>query len=156
VSLCIGLSGSGRECPALTGRSDVHNGHGLCRGGYPEPRSAEETAGLFRAWAAARPRTQQKTLGWSDMSDCRARLGYELRGTWPSDETDTWRAVVGTAMHELTTAIRRQAVDTAGYAALFEVEVSYGGVPGHADEIRWPQSPGDPAAPRAGGGPAAR
>ena len=90
------------------------------------------------------------------MSDCRARLGYELRGTWPSDETDTWRAVVGTAMHELTTAIRRQAADTAGYAALFEVEVSYGGVPGHADEIRWPQLPGDPAARRAGGGPAAR
>jgi hypothetical protein len=90
---------------------------GTCRGGYPEPRSPEETAGLFRAWDAARPRTQQKTLGWSDISDCRARLGYELRGTWPTDETDTWRAVVGTAsatrsesgIQPFMTAIRRPA-----------------------------------------------
>ncbi len=56
---------------------------------------------------------------------------------WESDETDTWRAIVGTALHEWITGVRYEACLATGLNASFEVPVSYGGVPGHADEVIW-------------------
>ena len=48
---------------------------------------------------ASRPRSLQVAVGWSEVGGCRAQLGYRLDGTWPSDETDTWGAQRGTAIH---------------------------------------------------------
>jgi hypothetical protein len=102
----------------------------------------DQARDLARAWDDARPRTQQTEPGWSDMAGCRAYLGFKVRGDWPTDHTDNWRAEVGTWMHDDWTEIRR--ADLAPripreLIAGFGVEVSYGGVPGHLDEvIIWP------------------
>lgn len=102
----------------------------------------EESRDLARRWDAARPRTRQKDIGWSGMADCRAYLGYLIRGDWPTDEPDKWRAIAGTALHAWWTRVRRADCRQRGIRAAFDVEVSYGGVKGHVDEVIWPSEPG--------------
>ncbi|MBO0813852.1 MAG: hypothetical protein J2P30_01660 [Actinobacteria bacterium] len=82
---------------------------------------------------AAKPRSVQQAVGWSELGGCRAALGYRLDGAWPSDETDNWAAVRGTALHEyLEPVLAADGVRT-------EVDTIYRGVPGHADLVgeRW-------------------
>lgn len=102
----------------------------------------EESRDLARRWDAARPRTRQKAIGWSGMADCRAYLGYLLRGDWPTDDPDKWRAIAGTMLHEEWTKIRRADLARRGIPASFNVHVSYGKIRGHADEVLWPSEPG--------------
>ena len=78
---------------------------------------------------AARPRSNQVAVGWSEVGGCRAYLGYRLEGTWPSDETDSWGAQRGTAIHEYLQAI------LGGPDVRCEVDTEYRGIPGHADLV---------------------
>ncbi len=92
-------------------------------------------------WDSARERSQQTALGWSDIHGCRAHMGYQLDGTWPTDDPDEWGAINGTALHDWWMPLRREALAAEGvdtdrdYA--WEAEVEYGGVPGHADEVAY-------------------
>lgn len=88
-----------------------------------------------RDWDFQRERSQQTEAGWSQMAGCRAELGFRVRGEWATDDVDEWRAEAGTALHAWLTGIRRAAAEAAGRDMAFEQEVSYGGIPGHADEI---------------------
>jgi hypothetical protein len=85
---------------------------------------------LVRDWDQSRPRSQQAQVGWSEVGGCRAYLGYRLDGTWPSDDTDGWGAIRGTAIHGLLEEIlgSRPGMTT-------EVTTSYRGILGHADLI---------------------
>ncbi|HEU5032712.1 MAG TPA: hypothetical protein VFV01_47870 [Spirillospora sp.] len=76
-----------------------------------------------------RPRSQQTTVGWSDVGGCRAYLGFVLNGEWTTDDPDTWRAIVGTALHDYFARLR------AGEGREHEVRTLFGGIPGHADEV---------------------
>lgn len=82
-----------------------------------------------RDFDASRPRSQQVSVGWSEVGGCRAALGFKLDGTWPSDETDSWGAQRGTAIHEYLQPI------LAAPGVRTEVETSYRGIPGHADIV---------------------
>lgn len=75
-----------------------------------------------------RPRSQQVEIGWSEVSGCRAYIGFRLNGEWVSDDTDDWRATCGTGLH-LFVGERDPGADD------HEVETMYGGVPGHADAV---------------------
>ena len=94
-----------------------------------------------RDWDYDRARSQQKEAGWSDMSGCRAYLGFIYRGEWATDDTDKWRAISGTSHHTWMTDVRRAACAAEGVDAAFEgdpeISVAYRGVPGHADEINY-------------------
>lgn len=78
---------------------------------------------------ASRPRSQQQRIGWSEVGGCRAYLGFRLDGAWASDETDTWAAQRGTAIHEYVEPI------IAGPGVRTEVDTEYRGIPGHADIV---------------------
>jgi len=79
---------------------------------------------------AARPRSSQAEVGWSEAGGCRSYLGYRLDGAWPSEEPDTWGAIRGTALHlHLDDVLAEPGV-------LTEVTTSYRGIPGHVDLVR--------------------
>jgi hypothetical protein len=78
---------------------------------------------------AARPRSVQVQVGWSEVGGCRSALGYRLDGAWASDDTDTWAAIRGTALHAwLEPILAEDGIRT-------EVETSYRGILGHADLV---------------------
>jgi hypothetical protein len=82
-----------------------------------------------RDFDAARPRSLQSAVGWSEVGGCRAQIGYKLSGAWPSDETDSWGAQRGTAIHEYLQGI------LAAPGVRMEVDTEYRGIPGHADIV---------------------
>jgi hypothetical protein len=82
-----------------------------------------------RDYDAARPRSVQQAVGWSEVGGCRAYLGYKLDDAWASDDTDTWAAQRGTAIHEYLEAI------AAGPGIRTEIDTEYRGIPGHADIV---------------------
>jgi hypothetical protein len=83
-----------------------------------------------RDYDAIRPRSLQAEPGWSEVGGCRAYLGFRLEGAWHSDETDTWAAQRGTAIHKYLETV------LAGVPGLrTEVTTSYRGIPGHADLV---------------------
>ena len=86
--------------------------------------------GLVKDWDAARPRSSQAEVGWSEVGGCRSALGFRVRGDWESDEPDGWGAARGTAIHGLMEEVLRgrPGVRT-------EATTSYRGIPGHADLI---------------------
>jgi hypothetical protein len=85
-----------------------------------------------------RERSQQKEMGWSDIAGCRAYMGYRLDGEWATDDTDEWRAIAGTALHDgWLTPVRRAALDRVGHQAEFGPVVEYRGVRGHPDEVNY-------------------
>jgi hypothetical protein len=95
----------------------------------------DDTIKLVKDYDAVRPRSTQVAVGWSEVGGCRAYLGFRLDGTWPSDETDNWGAIRGTAIHTLMeTVLGIQPGMTT------EVVTSYRGIPGHADLIVDPTS----------------
>jgi len=103
----------------------------------------EDCRDLARAWDEARPRSRQTDIGWSGMADCRSYLAYLMAGDWPTDVVDKWRAITGTVLHDRWwTDLRRAWAAERGIPASFGVEVSYGGIKGHVDEILWPSEPG--------------
>lgn len=89
----------------------------------------EHTIKQVRDFDATRPRSTQVRVGWSEVGDCRAYLGFRLDGAWPSDETDSWGAQRGTAIHEYLQAI------LTGPGVRTEVDTEYRGIPGHADLV---------------------
>lgn len=91
----------------------------------------DETADIAAAWDASRPRSLQAELGVSELMGCRSAIGFRLMGAWESDVTDTWRAIVGTAMHDWLTETRKAALPH----LLFDVDTTYRGTPGHPDEV---------------------
>ena len=78
---------------------------------------------------AARPRSQQTAVGWSEVGGCRSALGFRLDGAWATDETDTWAAQRGTAFHDYLEPI------LAAPDIRTEVDTIYRGIPGHADLV---------------------
>ena len=88
-----------------------------------------------RAWDDARPRSQQAEVGWSGVYGCRSWLGFMAAGEWATEDTDTWRACAGTALHEWLQGIRASV--TIGDRVEFEVPLAYRGIPGHSDEVNW-------------------
>jgi len=90
----------------------------------------EETIKLVRDHDATRPRSLQKEPGWSEVGGCRSYLGFRLSGAWTSDDTDSWGAIRGSAIHKYLEAILdgQPGVRT-------ETTTSYRGIPGHADLV---------------------
>lgn len=82
-----------------------------------------------RDFDAARPRSVQSDVGWSEVGGCRAALGFRLDGAWASDTTDTWAAQRGTAIGDYLEAI------FSGPGVRTQVDTSYQGIPGHADIV---------------------
>jgi hypothetical protein len=86
---------------------------------------------------AAKPRSRQAEVGWSEVGGCRAALGFRLDGAFVTDDPDTWGAQRGTAIHEYLERI----IGAAPYAAYgdggvsTEVPTEYRGIPGHADIV---------------------
>ena len=89
----------------------------------------DEVIKRARDWDAARPRSSQAAVGWSEVGGCRAAIGFRLEGAWASDDTDNWAAIRGTAIH----ALMEQIFD--GNGTVTEVTTSYRGIPGHADLV---------------------
>lgn len=89
----------------------------------------EQTVKRVRDFDAARPRSLQVSIGWSEVGGCRAAIGFRLDGAFTTDDTDSWAAQRGTALHEYLGPI----LD--GPGARIEVETSYRGIPGHADIV---------------------
>lgn len=89
----------------------------------------DRTIKTVRDFDAARPRSLQSAVGWSEVGGCRAQLGYRLEGAWPSDDTDTWGAQRGTAIHAYLQEI------LAAPGVRMEVDTEYRGIPGHADIV---------------------
>ncbi len=87
-----------------------------------------------RDWDFERERSQQQQPGWSEMSSCRAYLGHKVRGAWPTDDVDNWRATAGTVLHAWWTGVRAQWALSSGQRLAHDLEVSYRGIPGHVDE----------------------
>ncbi len=85
----------------------------------------------LRRYDESRARSQQVEVGLSELLDCQAYLGFKLDGAWPTDLPDTWRAIVGSFLHERVQAVRHEAQPH----LQFEVTVNYRGRPGHADEV---------------------
>lgn len=79
---------------------------------------------------AARPRSVQAEVGWSEAGGCRAYLGYRIDGAWPSENPDSWAAIRGTALGDHIEQVM------AGPGVLTQVTTSYRGIPGHADIVR--------------------
>jgi hypothetical protein len=90
----------------------------------------EHTIKLVRDHDASRPRSLQAEPGWSEVGGCRSHLGFRLSGAWSSDETDSWGAIRGTAIHEYLAAILEGQPGVRS-----EVTTSYRGIPGHADLV---------------------
>lgn len=89
----------------------------------------EQTVKRVRDFDAARPRSLQAEVGWSEVGGCRAAIGFRLDGAFTTDDTDSWPAQRGTAIHEYLGPI----LD--GPGVRIEVETSYRGIPGHADIV---------------------
>lgn len=89
----------------------------------------EDTVKRVRDFDAARPRSLQTAVGWSEVGGCRAALGFRLDGAYVTDDTDTWAAQRGTAIHEYLGPI----LD--GPGVRIEVDTIYRGIPGHADIV---------------------
>jgi hypothetical protein len=83
-----------------------------------------------RDYDASRPRSLQAEPGWSEVGGCRAYLGFRLEQAWHSDETDTWAAQRGTAIHKYLELVL---AGVPGFRT--EVTTSYRGIPGHADLV---------------------
>jgi hypothetical protein len=90
----------------------------------------DDAVKLVRDYDAARPRSRQAAVGWSEAGGCRAAIGYRLDGAFAED-TDTWAAQRGTAIHEYAGPVLAQAMP----GARMEVTTSYRGIPGHADLV---------------------
>jgi len=89
----------------------------------------EQTIKKVRDHDAARPRSLQQEVGWSEVGGCRAAIGFRLDGAFATDDTDTWAAQRGTAIHEyLEPILTAPGVRT-------EVDTIYRGIPGHADLV---------------------
>jgi hypothetical protein len=89
----------------------------------------DEVIKRVRDHDAARPRSQQSAVGWSEVGGCRSALGFRLDGAWATDDTDSWGAQRGTAIHEyLEPILTAPGVRT-------EVDTVYRGIPGHADLV---------------------
>jgi CRISPR/Cas system-associated exonuclease Cas4 (RecB family) len=95
------------------------------------------TAELLLEWDQTRPRSQQRTIGMSEVGGCRRRAGYRLAGTEPTNTSGSVQAVMGTAVHSAVEQIHRQMQADGRIPAedLVEHEVRFAGVLGHLD--RW-------------------
>lgn len=80
-------------------------------------------------WDAGRERSQQTTVGWSEVGGCRQALAFTMQQAWESDDTDDWRASVGTMLHEQLSSILDDGTSH------YEVTTGYAGIPGHADHV---------------------
>lgn len=89
----------------------------------------DEVIKRARDFDAARPRSLQVEPGWSEVGGCRAALGYRLDGAWATDETDTWGAQRGSAIHAYLEEV------IAGPGVRTEIDTIYRGIPGHADVV---------------------
>jgi hypothetical protein len=93
----------------------------------------DDAVRLVRDHDRSRPRSRQAAVGWSEAGGCRAAIGYRLDGAF-ADDTDTWAAQRGTAVHEyLGPIIAGRGISAPG--PLLEVATEYRGIPGHADIV---------------------
>ncbi len=87
------------------------------------------TSELLQLWDAARPRTQQQRLGWSDVGVCKRRAGYRLAGVEPTNPGFSIQAAMGSAIHHVIDPVIREHIP----GASVEEEVEFAGVLGHFD-----------------------
>lgn len=82
-------------------------------------------------WDRRRPRSQQRTIGASDLGTCRRKVGYKLAGTEPVNAVSSIQAVIGSAVHQVVGEILVEM----GLAENSEQEVEYAGIVGHYDRV---------------------
>lgn len=97
--------------------------------------TAPTTSELLLLWDQQRPRSRQRTLGWSDVGVCRRRAGYRMRGIEPTNPSASMQAVLGTAIHDAV-AGAIEVVANGSYDT--ELEVTFAGVVGHLDRFHEP------------------
>lgn len=104
---------------------------GSAIGSAPAPAPVERTtADLVLEWDRARPRSQQRDLGWSEVGGCRRRAGYRLAGIEPSDMGGSVQAALGAMIHDAIAEVLRR---TAAPGDLVEHRVTFAGIPGTLD-----------------------
>lgn len=89
------------------------------------------TSELILEWDRRRPRTQQRTIGISDLGTCRRRVGYKLAATEPVNAIGSVQAAMGSAVHQILGEILVEL----GKAESSEQEVTFAGIVGHYDRI---------------------
>lgn len=96
--------------------------------------SAPTTSSLLLLFDKQRARSQQTTIGWSEIGGCRKRAGYRFAGYEPTNESASMQAMLGSAIHEAV----NQAVNTiANGSYLTESEIEFAGIPGHLDRFHF-------------------
>jgi hypothetical protein len=93
------------------------------------------TAELLLKADQERPRTQQKSLGMSDLGGCRRKAGYTIHGYPHEQPSGSVQAVIGTAVHDaVTSALRKmRAEGLIPSDSVIDEEVRFGGITGHPD-----------------------
>lgn len=104
--------------------------------GYSADDYAASYAASLDVYAAMRPRSLQADLGVSSVGHCSSEAMYRIRGVEPTDAPAGRQALMGTAIHEMVAAARKEF----NPALLIETELTItmpSGVviTGHADEI---------------------
>lgn len=99
----------------------------------PEKVAAERLA-MLRRFSAGMARSQQSTVGWSEIGqDCTAALWHRLHGgTVTNTDTHVLASLRGTGVHSIIEQSFRQE-DPTGERYLIEHPVEVDGVPGHVD-----------------------
>lgn len=77
-----------------------------------------------------RDRSQQRTIGMSELGGCRKKVGYKLAGVEPVNNVGSVQAVIGTAIHE---AVAKAVRLLNREGDLVEQEVEFAGIIGHLD-----------------------
>jgi len=93
-------------------------------------------AELLLAGDAARPRSRQLGLGWSEVGGCRRRAAYRMALTPPSDPAGNLPAVMGTAIHAAAgqaSMILRAGRPGPADTLQISRQITYAGVTGTAD-----------------------
>lgn len=89
------------------------------------------TSELLLEWDRRRPRSQQRTIGASDLGTCRRKVGYKLAETEPVNAVSSVQAVIGSAVH----GVLGEILVELGLAESSEQEVHFAGITGHYDRV---------------------
>lgn len=100
----------------------------------PDEYAAQLAADLDIAQETS-PRSLQRHLGISDLGNCHQEALYKLRGTEPTDHTDGWQALFGTAVGDAVERARAARPHLLHQVPVIATLPSGRQIPGTADEV---------------------